>query len=435
MMKSVVRFWITAFGAFFIISSAGASPSSVVVALPVRPSAADPRDIGTDPLARSLERLRFVALVHVGPAGEIKNVLAHRVIAESPLSWRIVLRKKIRFMSGREVGADDVVATYEALRASGGGRAQQLGNVMSVNKTPEGDVVFTLREPDVRFSERLDAGILPKEALSMPRQDLLGMNFESGPYHALKISENSWILHRNDSYSALEMGFQKPTLKVISLKFLTEGAARYQALVKGAVDIVVDGFSSDKITEIKKRHGAKIRLFSGASQQKLGIGFVKSNPVVGRDEVRRKILCSVDFAKVERFSLSPLVSRVSVVDFPTCGEHSSKSEPLSFTVDTVAALEDILLAKGVAAQLQKSGFRVDVRVQSEEAFLQRLVSGNVSVFIDRSFSSALLSSIDFEKNVERHQFWNRNVFVATRKPFQELKPSFDGGVDFLVSIE
>jgi hypothetical protein len=406
-----------------------------VVALPVRPSAADPRDIGGDPLARSLERLRFVALVHVSPAGEVKNVLAQKVISEGPLSWRIVLKKNVRFMNGREIRADDVVATYEALRTSGGLRAQLLNNVVSVSRTPADEVVFLLREPDVRFLERLDAGILPKEGLSMSRQDVLGMNFESGPYHALKISENSWILHRNDSYSAKEIGALKPSLKMISLKFLTEGSARFQALVKGSVDIVVDGFSVDKIADITKRHGAKIRLLSGVSQQQLGVGFVKSHPVVGRADVRQKLLCSVDFAKVERFSLSSLVSRKPAVVFPACGEHLKKHEPLSITVDTVGAFEDILLAKGVAAELQKNGFRADVRVQSEETLLSRIVAGESSVFIDRSFSPALLSSIDFENLVERHSFWDRNLFVALRRPFQNLKPSFDGGVDFLVFSE
>ncbi len=421
-----------ALGVFTTCAAAWAYPSSVVVALPVKPSGSDPRDVADDALARSLERMRFLSLVQVGVRGELKNTLAQQVVSDGPLSWRVVLRKHIRFRNGRDVGADDVVATYEALRASGSPRAQQLSNVVSVNKTSNGDVVFALREPDVRFESKLDAGILPKEALLLPRQDILGMNFESGPYYALKISESNWVLHRNDSYSAEKLGGLKPSLKMLSLKFISDGAVRYQSLIKGKVDIVVDGLSMDKIVDLNKFYKAKIHVASGVSAQNLGVGFVKSHPTVAREDVRSKILCAVDFLKIERFSLGPLVSRLPNVQFPSCDGKTRKSDLLSLTVDTTAVFEEIVLAKGIAAELQKKGSSVDVRVQTEENLLSRIESGQVSVFVSYFPFRAEATPPEFEKNTEKHLFWNRNVFVAMRKPFQNLKPNFDGGVDFLV---
>ena len=171
---------------------------TLVIGFDTKPKSSDPRLIGTDANSQYVEELRFLPLVSSDPSGAIKNVVAESFVPSGKFDWKVTMRKGIQFANGREMNADDVVATFQTLITGQSGlppspRKGAYAKVKSVAKTGPYEILFSLTEPDAPFVTNLVIGILPKEAATALPEAVNGKGFESGPYILEKQADDEWV--------------------------------------------------------------------------------------------------------------------------------------------------------------------------------------------------------------------------------------------------
>ncbi len=439
-----------------VTTSSGAA-ESITLGFPIRPVSGDPRDAPSDTLSIALEELRFLPLFSPDAKGKLRNMLAKSCVATTPTQWTVRLRKGIHFKNGKEITANDVVANYQNILIGTDAenvnkRRSFLKNVTKISKIAEYELQFSLAKPDPEFTSHLRIGTLPQEALNLPREDLVGMGFESGPFSAIRITGDEWILQRNEQFSNQELSAEKPFFRLITLKFIPDSASRVQSLTKGKLDIVMDGFSKESIHDISKNHSSKIEIRKGISPEILSLGFNFSGGILTENDIKNRILSSIDFNKIERFSLSGMVAKTeksrayldssfSETFQPNAinnnGTHkssnSNNAKPLSIIMETIPNSLEILAAKAIAADLQKLGIETTLRVVDDDVLQKHIKSGDCPIFLERISTDEFFAKDDTINHVARFSIWNKMYFVAVRKSYAWITPTFEGRLQFLAS--
>lgn len=387
---------------------------TLVVAFESKPRSADPRLIGTDANSQYLEELRFLPLFSADEEGLLKAVLAESATAQGPLVWRVKLRKGIRSVAGGEITAEDVAATYRAITqtskdAPPSPRKGAFDKLSSVNVVNTHEVEFVLREPDAPFLGNLVVGILPREALSHPPEQLQGKGFETGPYVLEKADDEEWVFTRNAIYSGAPHGGEILKLPRVVFRIIGDSGTRYAALVKGDVDLVQNSLDADKVAELQKSHAGEISLATRTGLNTTYLAFHMKRAPFDNPLVRKAIAKGINVDEILRFSLQGLGTRATGM-FPSgLPWHESSLAPQAYEPDAAKKLLDeaglrdpdgrgpktratlhmkvptqrerIAIAKAIAGQLKRVG--LDVRIETLEGglFNRQLNSGQVDMWI------------------------------------------------------
>ena len=156
------------------------------------------------------------------------------------------LRGDIHFSDGKQITADDVVFTYETAinpLVDGSNVAQQFVDVDKVVKVDEHTVKFFMKRPYFKALQisalTWDIGVYPKHIYEFTNAEQFNKRVSnpvgSGPYVFEKWDVGSQIvLRRNENYWG-----QKPKLRKIAYRFITNASACLQALRSHKVDVVI----------------------------------------------------------------------------------------------------------------------------------------------------------------------------------------------------
>jgi peptide/nickel transport system substrate-binding protein len=188
-------------------------------------------------------------------------------VAPDGLTYTFRLRRDVRWhdvppVGGRPFTADDVVATFEALKASTGVHGWMIEPVTSITAPDEHTAVFTLERPYAPLLEYLAYHfnmILPREGVE-GRFDLATQAIGTGPFlldgHTPDVE---WVLRRNPGYHVAG----RPYLDEIRRPILTDTAAVTAALRSGRLDV---GTTSDVnvAEELRSRGGFTVTEAPGA---------------------------------------------------------------------------------------------------------------------------------------------------------------------------
>jgi peptide/nickel transport system substrate-binding protein len=167
-------------------------------------------------------------------------------IAPDGLTYTFHLRDDVRWqdvppVSGRPFTADDVVATFEAVKQRPATHAWMLAPVTSITAPDERTAVFTLDRPYSPLLEYLAYHfnmVLPREGVE-GRFDLATQAIGTGPFLlASHTPDVEWVLRRNPGYFVQG----RPYLDEIRRPILTDTAAITAALRSGRLDV---GTTSD----------------------------------------------------------------------------------------------------------------------------------------------------------------------------------------------
>lgn len=379
------------------------------------PRSVDPRYVGSDSLSLTLEPLLFLPLVGFSERGQIMEVVAESIKTPQPDVVEILIREGIRFGLGRAVAADDVVATYRFLRFGSAGlppspRRSVLENVKSIDKLSERVVRFQLHEPDAALVANLTFGILPKEALGRPADEVFGSGFESGPFLREKIEEAQWTLKRNVNFTGAPFGGMMPATAKVIFRFFSDSNALLAALERKEVDIVANGLPVDAVLKFKNNPSLGYEVQTTAADNTAFLAFNLRNKIFRDVRVRRAIALAVNREEILKFTLKgfgtladsffPEVSAFfmkvespvrfnlreadMLLDAAGLKDPDGTSGPrprASFSIQVPLERERIEVAKAIAAQLKKVGFQVTVEVLEFSTFLKRLNSGKAQMWI------------------------------------------------------
>lgn len=400
-------------------------PEELVVALEEFPDTLDPRGISFSKLEQSLEHLLFLPLFASSADGLPREVLAERAIYKSPTILELRLRAGLKFANGREMDADDVVATYrfilgtdKSVRESP--RKVLFSNIASIKRVSKRAVRVHLNREDSSVLSLLNIGILPKEVFNegggSPRAAslLVGYGAESGPFILSAFEGREITFTRNKKYTGAPFGGSLPALEKIKFKLLGSRQAIYDALVAGEVDFVQNSLDQHHLSELRSKHSARFDVQQVVADETWFLGFnLRKKPFTDL-RVRRAIALAVDIKEVLNFSMMGsgyeaksvfpprnyfyprslsgltqstreariLLESAGLVDQRDRQDNALEEKSQThFRISVPLEKERIAVAKALAGQLKNVGLNVGVEISEFNVFSKKLASGQTDAWI------------------------------------------------------
>ncbi len=147
---------------------------------------------------KDLTSLVYSGLMRKMPDGSfVPDIAESYTVSPDGKTYTFVIRKNATFQDGVALTADDVVFTVNKIEDPLIKSPQKLGwNGVSINKTDDQTVVFTLKQPYISFMDNMTLGILPSHIwkdVSATEFGLSSLNVNaigSGPYQIDSVSKN-----------------------------------------------------------------------------------------------------------------------------------------------------------------------------------------------------------------------------------------------------
>lgn len=175
--------------------------------------------------------LLYARLFRIGENQKlISELAASYSIGEDGKVYTVKLREDAYWTDGEKINADDVASTFEFIQnPETNSPLFTAFNGVTVEKTGEYEITFTLKEPFAPFTSNLAVGIIPEHVFSMTTASNLRLAKEnlqpavtSGPWKFFKLTKNeegveTYTLERNPRYFG-----EQTFLKKISFKFYND---------------------------------------------------------------------------------------------------------------------------------------------------------------------------------------------------------------------
>lgn len=396
-------------------TSLAATPKeTLILGWEAAPKSGDPRFVGGDANAQYAEELRFLPLASFNENGELLLLAAQSIDSPDGKVWSVQVRKGIKFANGKEMTADDVLATYERVLSETAtppsARKGHYSDVEKIEKVGKYELKFTLKAPTASFRGNLVVGILPKEAADKAApEDVNGKGYESGPYIAKVTSDTEWVLERNEKFSAKVVGLPAPKLPRVVFKIITDDSTRYAALVKGDLDMVQGAFPPDKISEVKKSYAAKFNVETRPQINTTVLAFNLKDPTFKNVKVREAIAKAVDRDEILQYIVQGLGIPATGMFPPKHYYADTTLKPISYDPEGAMKLLDeagfkdpdgngpqprlrftmkvnngaarIAIAKAIAGQLKRVGLQMDTEILEFGTFRDQLSKGNIPIWL------------------------------------------------------
>jgi peptide/nickel transport system substrate-binding protein len=265
---------------------ASAPAGAIVVGVRTGPNNLDPR-LGNDEASARVTQLMFNQLFEIGDDLRPKPMLAERLENPDPLTYRVALRRGVKFHDAHELTARDVVFTYSQMidpsfvsPAKGAFRA-----LKSVTAIGDYGVVFKLNEPFTSFASQLAGppAIVPAGAGPDFGQHPVG----TGPYQFVRFAVDDQVV-----LAPFPQYFNGPPKNTgIVIRVLPDDTMRGLELKKGSIDLVVNDLPPDIVHQFEGQD-FQIAKSPGLDYSYLGINML--DPVLKDKRVRHAIGYAID---------------------------------------------------------------------------------------------------------------------------------------------
>jgi peptide/nickel transport system substrate-binding protein len=267
-------------------SDAAAPAGAIVVGVRTGPNSIDPR-LGNDEASARVAQLMFNTLFDIGDDLRPHPMLAERLDNPDPLTYRVSLRRGIRFHDGREMTAKDVVFTYQQVidpafitPFKGAFRALE-----SIVATDDYTVEFKLNEPFSAFPIQL-AG-LPAIVPAGSGADFGQHPIGTGPYRFVRFAVDDQVV-----LAPFPEYFNGPPKNAgIVIRVLPDDTMRGLELRKGSIDLVINDLPPDIVHQFEGKN-FYIAKSPGVDYSYLGINML--DPVLKDKRVRHAIGYAID---------------------------------------------------------------------------------------------------------------------------------------------
>ncbi len=276
----------------------------------------------------------------------VEHLADNYEISEDGLRITFQIRDQAKFSDGVPVTADDVIFTYETIidpRIDAADLSNLFIDVEKVSKIDEKTVSFQMKRPYFKSLEVVsfwDIGIYPKHIYQFedPKEfnQRVSNPVGSGPYVFEKWDIGSEIVfRRNENYWG-----QKPKLKKLVWRFISNDIARMQALKSGQVDMIIplqDQYA-ELVNDAKFNENFRCVKYWNPGVPFFYIGWNQRNPLFEDKMVRRAMTHMVDRPGILKHLLKDLCEPVTGPFYVKGGQYDQTVEPWPYDLEKAAEL-------------------------------------------------------------------------------------------------
>jgi len=387
--------------------------------------------------------LVFSGLVRITEDLKFEGELAERwQVSDDLKTWTFYLRKGVKFHHGKELGAEDVIATFKLVAdpATGSSARTHMDLVESFEALDKHTVRFKLKIPYAGFADLMverQLKIIPSDRLDKLATEPSG----TGPFKFKSFTPGDKLeLVKNPDY--FEKG--QPKLDAIVFRIIPENAARVSAIRAGSVDLVWN-LPLESVDELKGNTALTVDSVPTSTWD----GIVMNNKTKPFDDVRvrRAVLLALDKAQLAQFAV---FGQGAPTHSPISPRHPYFNKQLSLKPDVAQAKK--LLAEagypngfpiqlhvpvgrptrermGIAVQqmLKQVGIQVDVVRMPYNRF-QTEVSGKAPFYMDGYFTRPTLDTSTYPWYHSTGS-WNTRMWHFSSKRIDELLDKARGTKD------
>ncbi|MFI5011462.1 MAG: ABC transporter substrate-binding protein [Hyphomicrobiales bacterium] len=275
----------------------------------------------TDNIFDTLIRRDFLAEAATGRPALVPS-LATGLTQRDPLTWAASLRAGVRLHDGREMTADDVVATFSPERMWGQkapfyeGRIA-FGHLAEVVAEDARTVIFRTRAPDVVMAKRLAAyagWVCSSQYLA--QAGLEGMRVKpvgTGPYRLASFQRDQRVVL--DAFDEYWMG--PPPARQVSINVVPEAAARLAGLQAGDFDLVTNLLPDQIPALANNRHVEAVAVPLDFAHI---LYYDTRRPALRDPRIRRALNHAVDYELMGRALWGDGFRRMAALQLPSFGD-------------------------------------------------------------------------------------------------------------------
>ncbi len=292
---------------------------ALVFALGAWPTNLDPR-YAPDAYSDRIARLIYAPLLRRTPTGGVEPLLAESVHRPDPLTVVVRVRSDAVFHDGAPITANDVVATFDSIRAPDSQSVKRLflDVIETVTAEDARTVVFRLRSPHAPFLQVLAGiGIIPRSAIETGSADALGSWTGSGPYLFDGASPGTEIrLRRSPLWRGPTAGIER-----LVFRSVPDATVRVLELIHGSVDMTWNDLPPHVVAWLETREGLTVQRRESTLVKYLA--FNLDHEALGDVRVRRALALAIDVESIVRFKLRGQATPARSFMHPQSWAHAS----------------------------------------------------------------------------------------------------------------
>ena len=261
----------------------------VAVGVENGPITLDPR-FATDATASQIGDVLFDGLTRLDDQSRRFPQLATRWEIADARTYVFHLQDGFQFSNGEPVTAEDVKATYDAIRdpRTHSPKQQELEAIEAVEVLDRLTVRFRLRYPFAPFLNATGLGILPASQIATSPGKALAHPIGSGPFRLQEfVLDERLVLARNSTYP-----LGPPRLAGVLFVVVPDPVSRLLELKRGTLDLVQNAIDPDSLDWLRKQPNIEVVTRPGTTFQYLGMNL--RAPPLSDVRVRRAIAHAID---------------------------------------------------------------------------------------------------------------------------------------------
>jgi peptide/nickel transport system substrate-binding protein len=371
MKKLFISLFVATFiGAFMGFPGDASGTSSIVIGVDTPPRTMNPHGSDADANLQVMANIFEGLLQRKAPDGRLLPALAERYEHPDLLTWKLYLRKGVKFHNGNPFTAEDVKFSFERLSNPDVSEFINTGkSIASIEVIDDYTAVIKTKEPIPWFANNLhQIYIMDKESTEArdPGQ------VETKPIGTGAYKMVEWVKGSYVKFAANEDYWEgAPPIKSVELRPIKESSTRFAALASGQVDMVsgVPVELYDKVVKDKKLEVVKIPARRSIF---LALGNKPGTPMADI-RVRKAMYMAINedeiIEKIMRGHASPAPQ---IPDPPTIG-YNPTLKRLPYNPE--------MAKEAVAKYLAKVGIKAKLDVKPKSIFFPQVARGELEFYL------------------------------------------------------
>jgi peptide/nickel transport system substrate-binding protein len=376
-----------------------ASAQVLEVGLDLSPTGLDPHIITAFPSFMVVNGNIYEGLTAVDKDLKIVPSLAESwTVSPDGKTYTFKLRPNVKFHDGAAMTADDVVSTFRRVQSKdiASPLASRLSAMESATAVDPMTVEVKLKEPSAPLLTSLATLAIVPKSVETDKDKLQKAPDGTGPFKFQEWQPNGFIsLTKHDGY------WQQGLPKVSGVKFniVPESATRQVGLSNGQYALLPN---IDAATALQLKGKSGVKLAETLDLAYTLIGMNASKPPFDNPKVREALNYAINRQEIVEAALfgagvpggplSPALKTwaLDVSQFPCYKPDPAKAQallkeagvttPLAVSMNVLPRQDIKDLAQVVQEQLNKAGFKVELKNQEQGQFIQDWRNGNFELF-------------------------------------------------------